>query len=131
LNGDERSFYSFRREIEFKEMLKSLEIENIEISLSHRHVSHQEVDDQPEQSSIKHNFNIDIEKLLSDDEEDAQSVSLSVLQNVASSHINGSLKAIDLNRSGSIANSEAILSENSQGRSDGEGTENMPSLYSR
>ena len=132
LHGDERSFYSFRREIEFKEMLKSLDIENIEISLSHRQVSHHEADDQPEQSSIKEKFNIDIEKLLSDDdEEDAHSVQLSVLQNAASSHINSSLKPIDLNRSGSIVNSEAKSSENSSGRNDIEGNENLPSLYSR
>ena len=32
----EQSFYSFKKEVEFKEMLDNLDIENIEISLSHK-----------------------------------------------------------------------------------------------
>jgi hypothetical protein len=73
--------------VEFKEMLENLDIENIEISLSNKFANNQNQSNSvlkkflKEQHSMDVKFNIDIEKLLSEDDEEESSANLSVLQN--------------------------------------------------
>lgn len=50
-NAGEQCFYSFKKEVEFKEMLDNLDIENIEISLSRKLR-----DDVPQTNSVSKQF---------------------------------------------------------------------------
>lgn len=75
-NASEQCFYSFKKEVEFKEMLDNLDIENIEINLHHRFCNNAlngpdaSKQLQKDLVSMHEKLNIDIEKLLSEDDEE-------------------------------------------------------------
>jgi len=78
----QKNFECFRKEDEFKQLLENLDIENIEIDLSiqarssverhHMRTKNEykdEIEDDLKHEEINQDFNIEIEKLLEDDDE--------------------------------------------------------------